>query len=43
VHDAGVPELIDEAPMAYKKLDTVMNDIRALVEAVHLSDQCEGL
>jgi tRNA-splicing ligase RtcB len=35
VYDAGVPELIDEAPMAYKNLDTVMNDQRALVEVVH--------
>lgn len=35
VYDAGVPELIDEAPMAYKDLDGVMQDQRTLVEVVH--------
>lgn len=35
VYDAGVPELIDEAPMAYKNLDSVMNDQKSLVEVVH--------
>lgn len=35
VYDANMPELIDEAPMAYKNLDGVMQDQRALVEVVH--------
>jgi tRNA-splicing ligase RtcB len=35
VYDADVPELIDEAPMAYKNLDNVMSDQKSLVEVVH--------
>jgi len=35
VYDSDVPELIDEAPMAYKNLDTVMKDQDVLVEVVH--------
>jgi len=35
VYDSNVPELIDEVPMAYKDLDTVMKDQDVLVEVVH--------
>lgn len=35
VYDKDAPELIDEAPMAYKNLDQVMSDQAGLVEVVH--------
>lgn len=35
VYDSTSAELIDEAPMAYKNLDTVMRDQETLVEVVH--------
>lgn len=35
VYDKDEPDLIDEAPMAYKNLDKVMDDQRSLVEVVH--------
>ena len=35
VYDSNSAELIDEAPMAYKNLDTVMRDQETLVEVVH--------